>query len=304
MKQTVVILVVLGLVAAMCAVLLVKILPNVLAGNEGDREITVLVTTRVIPAYTQLTKDDLEVDTLNLSDEPADYANPELYLTDLINVVGKVVSEDIPARQPLMKKMIEKDMTRATMMRKLTPGMRAYALKLSAEQIIGGLLKQGSFVDALVTFNTRGSSDKSKGEAVSRTFLENVEVIAVKGILGTSGPDTEGKTSGGPRRASSGGWTVTLLVDTAQAEALQLATERGTVTLTLRNPLYTDRVNSPGTVLDTSKVGDSSMFFDPPTEKEDEEEKGKAKLPGNAIAHLAGACRDQRAKGGIRLLHA
>jgi pilus assembly protein CpaB len=268
MKMTIVLLVVLGLVAAVCAMVLVEFIPNLI--NKTDtREISVLKATRSIAANTDLTEDDLELSTIDLSEEAGYYASESAYLTDMINAVGKTVSSDIVAGQPVTKDKIITDPDRATILKALKDGMRAYAVRLSGDQIIGGLLEPGSFVDVLVAFTTRGGSGNTKGEAVSRTFLEKIKVIAIKGELAArSDQNLKGNTSGGVTRSSESGWTVTLLVDTVQAEALQLATEQGRISLTLRNPTDNIKVNSRGTVLDTSKVGDSSMFFDPPSQKD------------------------------------
>lgn len=267
MKVTIAILVVLGLVAAMCTVMLVNVIPDILAKEQDKKnEISVFVAARNIPAHTELAKEDVVLKTIDLAKEGGYYANPGIYLTELINVVGKTVSEDIPVETPITRDKIITDLDLATILKALKPGMRAYPVRLSDDQIVGGLLFPGCFVDVLVASSTPQGRGGTKGEAVSKTFLERVKVIAVKGELSSPNQTEEGKTSSG-RARGSGGWTVTLLVDTAQAEALQLATSKGEISLTLRNPLDADPVLSKGTVWDPSKIGVFGGFFDSSLEK-------------------------------------
>ena len=262
MKVTVIVLVVLGIVAAMCAVLLVNVLPGMLKGEDRANKLKVLVAARSIPIHTELKTEDVREAEIDLAQEAGFYAKPNAYMTDLINVVGKTVSADFSEGQAITKDKIITDPDRAAILRALKPGMRAYPVRLTGDQIVAGLLTPGCFVDVLVTSAMRGgrSAGNAKGEAVSKTFLERIKVIAVKGALAGGSRDEEGK----PKRqdSRSGGWTVTLLVDTAQAEALQLATNRGGISLTLRNPTDEEPVNSKGTVWDSTKIGILGGFFD------------------------------------------
>ena len=263
MKMTIVLLVVLGLVAAMCAVLLVIFLPSIISGSKTQNEITVLKAVRPISAHTDLTQEDLELVTINLSEQVDYYAKPSSYFTDMIDAVGKTVSEDIPAGGPITKNKIITNPDIATMLKALKEGYRAVSVKLSGDQISGGLLYPGCFVDVLAQFATKGSSG-STGEAVSRIFLDKIKVIAVNGVLASEdNRSAEGKTSGA-KTSGRGGLTVTLVVATEQVESLQLATERGSISLALRTPLDNIAVNSKGTVLDPRKMTVFSDFFAPP----------------------------------------
>ena len=292
MKPTIVILIVLGLVAAMCAVMLVNVLPSIFAGSKTETsEISVLVATRSISAHTELTKADIELSTIDIAQEGGYYANENSYLRDPINAVGKTVSSDISEGQAITKDKIITDPDRAAILKALKPGMRAYPVRLTGDQIVGGLLVPGCFVDVLTMFSTRSGSRGTKGEAVSITVLEKVKVIAVKGELAGHNSDEEGKTSGGSGRASGGGWTVTLLVDTKQAEELQLATQKGTIALTLRNPLDDKLVDHKGTAFDSSKIGAYSDFFNPSSRKEDQPSgvRVSKEIPKNQVQVIKGS---------------
>lgn len=290
MKVTIVLLVVLGLIAAMSAVLLINIWPNVIAGTGIKTDaITVLVAAREIPAHTELKSGDLTEATLDLAQEGGYYANPNAYLKDMINVVGKTVSEDISEGQAITKNKIITDPDRAAILKELRPGMRAYPVKLTDDQIVGGLLSPQCFVDVLVTSRTRAGNRSVRGEAVSKTFLERVKVIAVKG-------EVEGRSmeeEGAPARTSrgGGGWTVTLLVNTTQAEALQLATTQGDISLTLRNPLDEVPVDSPGTVWDSGKIAVRGEFFDESVQEEvsDKSSQENSKTATDSIQIIRGS---------------
>ena len=79
-----------------------------------------------------------------------------------------------------------------------------------------------------------------------------------------SNPSQEAKTSDGSKK-SGGGFTVTLLVSTTEAEKLQLATGKGKIALTLRNPLDDLEVDNRGTAFDSERIGAYSDFFDTET---------------------------------------
>jgi Flp pilus assembly protein CpaB len=66
-------------------------------------------------------------------------------------------------------------------------------------------------------------------------------------------------------------------VNTAQAEALQLATKEGDISLTLRNPTDETPVASKGTVWDSSKIGIMGGFFDD-TVQQDDNNTGSTRL--------------------------
>lgn len=272
MKLTIVVLVVLGLVAAMCAVLLVNLWPVIFSDEDKTvkREITVLVATHAIPIHTELKSGDFEQGMIDLSQQAGDYANANAYYRDPIYVLGRVVNSDISAGQAITKDKVITDPDIATVLKALKPGMRAVSVRLSGDQISGGLLYPGCFVDVLAQFSTRGgSSGNSGGEAVSKIFLERIKVIAVKGELAAQTQlEAEGKTSGPKKTPGGSGLTITLVVATEQVESLQLATERGSISLTLRNPLDDIAVNSRGTVLDPSKMTVFSDFFAPPPNKD------------------------------------
>ncbi|MDD3020472.1 MAG: Flp pilus assembly protein CpaB [Alphaproteobacteria bacterium] len=108
-------------------------------------------------------------------------------------------------------------------------GMRAMAIKVSAESMVGGFISPGDRVDVLLTYQVRlsGSEQDEIADKVSRhatqTVMENVKVLAID--------QNAAKDDGTKAKV---GRTVTLEVDVKGAERLALAGEMGDLSLILR----------------------------------------------------------------------
>ena len=113
----------------------------------------------------------------------------------------------------------------------LRPGMRAVNVSPAGYSRLKDLLYPGCSVDVLCTFRTAGKNR----QAVSKTLLENVKVLAVEGQTGLSSTEKHPRNSRDLRRSSKQS-IVTLMVKAKQAEILQLAIENGTISLAMRNP--------------------------------------------------------------------
>ena len=103
-------------------------------------------------------------------------------------------------------------------------GMRAITIRADATSGFGGLLRPGDRVDAFLTVS-RANDDDAR---VTIPLLQNVIVLAV-------GQDTGAIQDGNARRAASIS-QVTLGVTVTQAQLVAFATDRGRLTLVLRNP--------------------------------------------------------------------
>lgn len=110
----------------------------------------------------------------------------------------------------------------------MEPGMRAVAIKVSAESMVGGFISPGDRVDVIVTYTVkmaeRGNEDMDSkvNNYASETVLENVRVLAIDQM--SKKEDDKAKV----------GRTVTLEVSTKGAEKLSLASEMGDLSLSLR----------------------------------------------------------------------
>jgi pilus assembly protein CpaB len=103
----------------------------------------------------------------------------------------------------------------------IAPDKRAISVRVDDVVGVGGFLLPGNRVDVLATKHADGSSNN----AVSRTILENLRVLAVDQTAGTD------KTQPVVVRA------VTLEMTAAEAETLVTAQTEGKLQLALRNPL-------------------------------------------------------------------
>lgn len=247
MKWTIAFLVTLGVLASICVVLLVNAFRADSSLRSKGGEIQVVLAAKDLPAWSVLTAGDIEISKISRSEAPKDSFN------NTALVIGKVLSVDMVEGQILTKSKILAQGGPADIAALLAPGMRAVSVTLSSDQISGGLLYTRCFVDVLASFqlNRGGRNEDSKGEALSTTLLERVQVLAIAGKSMPATSDEEGKKAATPDQKRL---TVTLELDSKQAEALQLAIDNGSISLTLRNPLDTESVSSEATVLNRGKL--------------------------------------------------
>lgn len=111
----------------------------------------------------------------------------------------------------------------------MEPGMRAVAIKVSAQSMVGGFISPGDRVDVIVTYQVKlkGGMDSEEAESrvnrhASETVLENVRILAIDQMAKKD--DDKAKV----------GRTVTLEVNVKGAEKLSLASEMGDLSLALR----------------------------------------------------------------------
>ena len=93
-------------------------------------------------------------------------------------------------------------------------------------------------------------------------MLREVQVLAVAGdsVVSNSDKESDSKARG---RSTSGSKIVTLMVDPKQAEALQLASNNGSIALTIRNPLDKYQVDMEATVLSQGRLANLGSILTP-----------------------------------------
>lgn len=111
-------------------------------------------------------------------------------------------------------------------------GMRAFAIRVNDVAGLAGFVVAGMHVDVLVSGNPTGSV--SEAGAVSRTLLQNVEVLS-------AGQNYQKDAEGKPVLVQ----VVNILVTPEQAEIMDLAADQK-IQLVLRNPTDHDVVKTPG----------------------------------------------------------
>jgi pilus assembly protein CpaB len=245
MRAAVVVLIVLGLLAAVCATVLVRMVvrPRVAATQVvTDPEVSLLTAKAAIPAMTVVDGSSVTVTKVLKSQVP------EGALTNSVQVVGKVLTRPMVANEVFSTSCFASDsMTGVYLASAVPEGKRAVAISLQESSGMAGIIYPGSVVDVLVSLE-----GKDGGEAVSTTMLQGLQVLAIGTKTVTSEQQYKDKSTAEAKKDASVNYRmVTLLVDPTQAQLLQLATLHGTVALSLRNPLDTKKSNS-----DVTRVSD------------------------------------------------
>jgi pilus assembly protein CpaB len=108
-------------------------------------------------------------------------------------------------------------------------------MSVKVDDVIGvaGFIKPADRVDVMVTIDTVQGKPE---QAVSKTILENVRVLAAGTQMERKGKDEE------PKQVQ----VITLEVEAEEAEKLALASTQGRLRLALRNPLNSERVLTKG----------------------------------------------------------
>jgi Flp pilus assembly protein CpaB len=146
----------------------------------------------------------------------------------------------------------------------LRPGMLAFQIPLQRRSTAVDLLYPGCIVDVFATFPLTNSD---KGEAVVTPLLQNIQVLAIEDETVVPQESEGGSVAPTPRRqpSMSGSATVTLEVNSRQAAALQLALERGTLGLAMRNPLDKEWNPMEPMVVKEGQLTAGSEALDPAT---------------------------------------
>lgn len=236
MKWSIIVLVVLGVMAATAAGLLASSLSHRNGRVVGPpAEARIVVAARPMEANHILQAEDLVTRSLPATQAPRDS------LRDPAMAIGKPLRAPVAEGQLLtVNSFIPDESPRNMANRMLSPGQRAKTISLPEDAALEGLLYPGCIVDVLWSYK----GDSSKGSAMSRTLLEDVSVLAInrQTVLSENVDARSDEASG---RGSRNRQLVTLLLDSKQAATLQLAMDHGTISLALRNPTDEIQVTSP-----------------------------------------------------------
>jgi Flp pilus assembly protein CpaB len=244
MKWSIAGLMLLGLFAAVCAAVLtasLRVEPQVTAAPEETRvpDVDIVVAAKAMSAMTVV--DVGAVRTATVSAEEA----PPRHIRSAVNVVGKLLAVPVVEGQVFTEACFASEASGAHLASALADGMRAVSLSLSRSD--AGLLYPGCVVDVLVSISKPAVDGSQRQEAMSMTLLQGVEVLAIDDHSVVSGGERREEQNA--RRSDRSRLMVTLMVDSTQAKALQLAVQYGTVSLALRNPLDANTVEVDRTLL-------------------------------------------------------
>jgi pilus assembly protein CpaB len=249
MKWTILGLFSLGLVAAVCAALLVTSL-RVGSGRRASglqaasspeaTEGVLLVAARPLEALTVVDASALGSKSVPIAEMPLGAVTSEA------NAIGKVLLRPVAQGEVITTDLFAGLGSGVHVASALRPGMRAVTVTLTDNMGMEHLLYPGSVVDVLASMAVH---DDPGGEArpVSMTLLQGIFVLAVGDdtVVSESAQATDvGSPMRQARRPS-----VTVLVDSKQAELLKLAMQEGSVSMVLRNPADEQAVVGAGTPL-------------------------------------------------------
>ncbi len=260
MKWSVIVLIVLGLLAAIATSILVatfRAAPSGSSAKGSSSNVEVILANTSLPAMTVITSKHIAVNTVS------EEALPDGYFSNPVQVIGRVLATSVVEGQVFTKSCLVTDGSAAQLAAAIPHGMRAVSVMLSNQAITGGMLYPGSVVDILASFRLP-SRDRSKGQAISTTLLQGIQVIVVDDISIVSRQDDK-KSHENTRKYNNGNQKlmVTLMVNPRQAEALQLAREYGSVSVTMRNPLDRYPVDSDTTVLSEGQLAKFGSVMTP-----------------------------------------
>lgn len=228
-KRVVVILFSAFIVAAICSLLVSRLVgKRVLASHSN--------MTRVVVATTDIKLGSVlrEVDvTYSEIASPA----PKGAILNLKDAIGRGVVSNLYQNEPVLDSRLAASGSGGGLAATISPGMRACAVKVDDVVGVAGFVTPGMRVDVLISGNPPGTPNPVDGPKV-KTLLQNIEVLS-------AGTDIQKDQEGKPKPVQ----VVNLLVTPEQAEDLSLASNQTRIQLVLRNPLDTQIAQPPGTVM-------------------------------------------------------
>jgi len=149
-------------------------------------------------------------------------------------VVGQKVMVSLQAGDPLLWSQFETSKAAERLSTKVAKRARAITIDAKQRTAVGGWVRPNDHVDLIGTFK-----DPQSGEQVAVTLMQNVIVLATGKITGTTNvnliPENQREYT-----------TVSLLVIPEEAEIMVLATELGSLVLSLRNEDDVDVIEERG----------------------------------------------------------
>ena len=149
----------------------------------------------------------------------------------ITELVGSVVRSQFIAGEPVREVKLARPES-GFMSAILPAGMRAIAVRVSAQNTAGGFILPNDRVDVIQTISQQAGPE-AVAENVSRTILTNIRVLAID--------QTVEEQSG---ESVVVGKTATLELDPAQVELITAAEASGTLSLALRSMADADEVTA------------------------------------------------------------
>lgn len=219
MRASTIVMIGFAVVFGVLAVFIAQVWLNNQADKRARIEVKPVVTQTVVVAAKPLRfGTELSADMLREQPWPsaATPAGAFAKISDVLSGGRRVVLTAVEANEPLLALKITGPGQRATLSALVKPGMKAVTIRVNDVEGVGGFVLPGDRVDVMLTRQI------DKGSATTQVVLQNAPVLAVDQIADERAAKATVAKS------------VTLEVDTVEAQKIWLASSVGSLSLLLR----------------------------------------------------------------------
>lgn len=209
------------------------------AQTKQEKTAKVVVMAKKLPRGVKLKTGDVQ-----LREWPERLLNPQ-FIKNINLVVGRVVVANMVIGEPVLQDKLAEIGSKEGLSTFITPGRRAFSMRVKDDTGVAGFLLPGSRVDVHATLEKEVEKQKSqlkekteitlgnkaKTITMTKTILQDVEVLA-------AGAEQEA----GGKKGRITATVVTLLLTPEESDRLALSATVGTLWLSMRNPR--DRVKT------------------------------------------------------------
>jgi pilus assembly protein CpaB len=215
--------------------------------NGGGRSVKVVVATRDLEPGAQIKEADITLSSMPVTGLPTGA------LMTAKDAIGRAVAIPVFKGQTIILGSLAPDGSGSGLQALVPPGYRAVTMEVNEFTGVGGLLFPGCRVDVVSTMQ-----DEVTRRPVAKVIVQNAKVTAV-------GQKTAPKTSKNTELVSQPVKSVTMIVSSRDAMALDLAMSKGRPRLVLRGAAD-DKPTHVGRVTMAELFGDGSTNYTPTVE--------------------------------------
>jgi pilus assembly protein CpaB len=218
-RRLVTILLAAFVVAALCSVLVYRLVGMRIASAKPQPATRVVAAAADIKIGTVLSAPDLT--TVQIQGTV-----PKNAILDAKNAIGRGVTSPIYANEPILESRLAPVGSGGGLAATIKDGYRAIAVRVDQVVGVAGFVTPGMHVDVLISGVPPSAQGGGGNNTQVRTVLQNIEVLS-------AGTDIQKDAEGKPQQVQ----VVNLLVTPEQAQVLALASNETRIQLVLRNPL-------------------------------------------------------------------
>jgi pilus assembly protein CpaB len=231
-RRLVTILLAAFVVAALCSVLVYRLVGMRINAAKPQPSTRVVAAARDIKIGTVLSAPDLT--TIQIVGTA-----PKTAILDAKNAIGRGVTSTMYTGEPILDDRLAPMGSGGGLAATIKDGMRAIAVRVDQVVGVAGFVLPGMRVDVLISgVPPNPGAGGGNNNTQVRTVLQNIEVLS-------AGTDIQKDAEGKPQQVQ----VVNLLVTPEQAQVLALASNETRIQLVLRNPLDTKVAPVEGTAM-------------------------------------------------------